>query len=175
MKRLTHLLPALLLLLLISQKSIGQDRIPVDLKPFNFTIGLIEPSLVTEFRLGQQQSFVATGGATLAFSNESAYVFPFLRGSFRHYYHRKRVKKSNLRPNSGNFISLQGGYYFGAFGDFITSLDKYFFFGPAWGFQRNYDSGIHLSLSLGFGYGNGENTNARLAGTGHFTFGFTLR
>ncbi len=174
MKRLTLLFSMLLLFTIASRNVQAQDRIPVDLKPFNFTIGLLEPSLVTEFRLGQQQSFVATGGLTLGIASDNVFVFPFVRGSFRHYYHRKRVKKSNLRPNSGNFITLQGGYYFGAFEDVVTSLDKSFFVGPAWGIQRNYNSGIHLSLSLGLGYGNGPNQNASVVGTGHFTFGFTL-
>ena len=99
--------------------------------------------------------------------------FPFLRGSFRHYYDRKRVKKSNLRTNSGNFVTLQGGYYLDALGDnSIATID--YFIGPAWGIQRNYNSGIHLSLSLGLGYGDGKNVNGGVTGTGHFTFGFTF-
>ena len=174
MKTHIRLLVAGLICLSAFQLSTAQDRIPVELKPIRFSVGLLEPSVLAEFKVGERQSVVATGGITLAFGNDNAYVFPFVRGSFRHYYDRKRVKKSNLRTNSGNFVTLNTGYYFGALEDVATSLDNYFFIGPAWGIQRNYNSGIHLSLSLGFGYGNGQNTTAGLASTGHFTFGFTF-
>ena len=175
MKTHIRLLVAGLICLSAFQLSTAQDRIPVELKPARVTIGLIEPSVIGEFKVGQRQSLVATGGFTLGVaSNETVYAFPFLRGSFRHYYDRKRVKKNNLRTNSGNFVTLNAGYYFGALADVTTSLDQYFFIGPAWGIQRNYNSGIHLSLSLGGGYGNGPNASSGFAPTGHFTFGFTF-
>jgi hypothetical protein len=176
MKRaLKSLFPALIILF-STQHLTAQDKIPVELKPIRVSVGILEPSVIAEFRLTDRQSFAATGGVTFAFSESDGYVFPFVRGSFRHYYDRKRVKKSNLRTNSGNFVTLQGGYYFESFNDDViaTSLDNYFFIGPAWGIQRNYNSGIHLSLSLGFGYGNGSNSNGSIASTGHFTFGFTF-
>ena len=152
----------------------AQDRYPVELRPFQLTIGLLEPSVIAEVKLTDQISFAATGALSLGFASDELFIFPLARGSVRNYYPRKRVKKSNLRPNSGNFIALQGGYYFPAIYDGLTSADKSFFIGPAWGIQRNYASGIHLGLSLGLGYGNGPYRDGGIAGTGHFTFGFTL-
>ena len=159
--------------LIVSAIQTGYAQVPVDLKPVRFTIGLVEPSVVAEFKIGAKQTIATTGGITIGVTDEKAYVFPVLRGSFRHYYDRKRVKKSNLRSNSGNFITLQGGYYFDAIGDAATTVLDYFI-GPAWGIQRNYNSGIHLSLSLGLGYGNGQNIDGQVTGAGHFTFGFTF-
>lgn len=175
MKILIKVCASALILLCGLQSATAQSRIPVDLKQVRVSIGLLEPSVLAEFKIGEKQSFVTTGGITFGAASDNLYVFPFLRGSLRHYYDRKRVKKSNLRTNSGNFVTLQGGYYFGALSDVTTTLDQYYFFGPAWGLQRNYNSGIHLSFSLGLGYGNGQNTTGDVASTGHFTFGFTFK
>ena len=173
---LSHYLKAAFLLVLpclFVQNTLSQDRIPVELKPVQFTLGIIEPSVLAEVRIGSHQSIVAGTALTLGFATNQIYVFPQVRGSIRNYYKRKRVKKE-LRTNSGNYVGLRGGYLFGSLGDSITSEDKSYYVGPIWGIQRNYQSGIHLGLSLGFGYGNGQNKSARLVGIGHFTFGFVL-
>ena len=127
----------------------GQERIPVELKSTQLTLNLLTPSITLENSLSPNRSLnLALGIIGFPDSDERFSINPFLRGSFRNYYPRKRVKKE-LNPNSGNYIALDAGYYFDTLTKETTRLTNSFFMGPVWGIQRNYKSGIHLGFSLG--------------------------
>lgn len=115
-------------------------------------------------------------------SNTFLFISPFVTSSLRNYYTRKSVKKSNLRPNSGNYIGLFYSLQFQPFGSSSDPVEasardnstNVFTVGPVWGIQRNYASGIHLGLSLGVGYYGGENIDTSISPIGDFTLGFVL-
>jgi hypothetical protein len=160
----------------------AQERIHVDLKKTQFKISFLNPAAMAEFRLAKQQTFNISVGLILsaaqtAVTNETLiYLHPVTRGSFRHYYGRKYVRK-NLRQNSGNFIEFVGGYIFNSIAgrdDYISPASSSFFIGPAWGLQRNYESGFLFGLGLGLGYINGQNTSGGITSTGHMTIGFAF-
>ncbi|MEO1050573.1 MAG: hypothetical protein AAFX87_08095 [Bacteroidota bacterium] len=174
-----------LVLLASSFSAFSQDRIPVVLQDRSFYLSILDPGVMFEQRLSDNQSFTATLGITgLANSfedelgeDEFTYsINPYLTSSFRNYYSRKRVKKE-LNSNSGNYVGLVAGYYFGALaeGDRTTELTNSFFIGPEWGIQRNYKSGIHFGLSLGTGLATGQNTDVQWTGLGRIRLGFRIK
>ena len=161
----------------------AQDRIPVELNKTQLKLSILNPNIMFEVKVSENQSFnfslgLATSYAQVQNTNDSyMYLHPAIRGSFRHYYARKEVKKQ-LRANSGNFIELVAGYVFDSIAgndDYISSASSSFFFGPAWGIQRNYETGFLFGLGLGLGYGNGKNSDGYVASTGHITLGFVLK
>ncbi|MCZ6900124.1 MAG: hypothetical protein O7F74_07785 [Bacteroidetes bacterium] len=177
----------LLLAIIISFNLLAQDRIPVELRDTQLNINILNPSVSFEKRLSDKQSLTASTGFIITAQYEpdlfgedflGISLNPFLRGSFRNYYPRKRVNKE-LKPNSGNYVGLLTGYIFGAVSDNLdfgtTNQSNSFYIGPVWGIQRNYQSGIHLGLSLGFGFGTGKNMDAALIGLGQFQFGFVIK
>ncbi|MCP4461157.1 MAG: hypothetical protein GY816_24520 [Cytophagales bacterium] len=96
-------------------------------------------------------------------------------GGFRNYYGRKRIKKSNLRNNSGNYFGLFSSYRFKAIGpEDNRASSKTYTIGPVWGMERNYASGIHLGLSVGPGIVGGNSTRTRATVVEHFEIGFRL-
>ncbi len=160
----------------------GQERIPADLRNGQFYINILEPSLSYEMRLADMQSLLLTAGLSTLGEEDinedfALGLIPMLQLDFRHYYPRKKVKKE-LRPNSGNFVGLVTGYNFASiadnldFGEFDD--EKAFFLGPVWGIQRNYQSGIHLSLILGGGFITGSNTDFDAHGIISFELGFVI-
>ena len=109
---------------------------------------------------------------------ETLSVNPFISGSYRNYYPRKRVKK-DLRPNSGNYVGILTGYRFNSIADnaeydISDRLENSYYLGPVWGIQRNYQSGIHLGLSLGGGFAVGSSSDIYFTGVGGFEFGFVI-
>ena len=174
-------IPVLFLLsLLTSLQLFSQERIPVELVNTQFNINILAPSVSFEFRVNDQQSVAIDGGITSIivtnqFDETEVSITPFIRGAFRHYYPRKKVKKM-LRPNSGNYIGLVTGYNFNTPKNDDLNPDsrvQSFYLGPVWGIQRNYLSGIHLGLSLGPGLGVG-NGKTFFTGVGSFEFGFVI-
>lgn len=166
----------------------AQDR-EVTLDPTQITVSIFPLMLHLEAKVGEKQSITVGGG--LAYSlyyqningqgNLESYSSPFLTGSFRNYYTRKRVKKDNLKNNSGNYVGLYTFYQFQTPVDVgIGTIDSdlnAISIGPVWGIQRNYANGIHLDLSLGLGYigyESDENLNVenRFDIIGGFEFGF---
>ena len=159
MKKLTVLVLAICLF------GSAKAQVPVELDPTQLTVSILPLMAHFEGKIATNQSLTFGGG--LAYSayysningqeNFEAYSIPFLTASFRNYYERKSTKKSNLRPNSGNYVGLLTSYGFESiididlFGTVESSLDN-FSIGPVWGIQRNYASGIHLDVSIGFGY-----------------------
>ncbi len=173
--------PGILILLSIAALQLAaQERIPVELVNTQFTINILAPGIGFEYGLNDRQSLTLNAGLSSIIVTDQTddvdlFIAPFLQGSFRNYYPRKRVKKT-LRPNSGNFIALTTGYNFKPTSDNYTDPDfggRGFFIGPVWGIQRNYLSGIHLGLSLGPGLGIGED-GAFFTGVGAFEFGFVI-
>lgn len=159
----------------------AQERIPVELQSDQLTLSILEPAIAYELKLSQNQSLVFRGGLTVLYediidNNDDPSLHPFVSGSFRNYYARKRVKKE-LKPNSGNYIALVGGYIFDNITneEFVKEQANSWFVGPVWGIQRNYKSGIHLGLSLGGGFGSGDNMNFDFVGIGGFSLGFVLK
>ena len=159
----------------------AQDRIPVDLNSTQFNINILDPSMTFEKSINDNQSFTAGVGITVLGEfeedEETFSVNPFVSASYRNYYPRKRVKK-DLRPNSGNYIGILTGYRFKSIADnaeYVISdrLENSYYLGPVWGFQRNYQSGIHLGLSLGGGFAVG-NSDVYFTGIGGFEFGFVI-
>ena len=175
---------------LSSQNSIGQGK-EVTLDPVQFSVNFIPLMAQGEFKLSENRS--ATLGAGFAFSafieggddgnNLEAYTTPFITSSFRNYYTRKRVKKDNLRNNSGNYVGIQSSYVFKTLLTvdddwFETDLNS-FSIGPVWGFQRNYASGIHLDLNLGLGFLTGQSDGVfdvedQVTFIGNFELGFRI-
>lgn len=160
----------------------AQERIPVSLSNTQFNINVLDPSVSFEKSINDNQSFTAGVGITLLGDFEedegTLSVNPFIRGSYRNYYPRKRVKKE-LQPNSGNFIGILTGYNFNAIADNTENgtnnrLSNSYYLGPVWGIQRNYQSGIHLGLSIGGGFGVGSNSDIYFTGIGGVEFGFVI-
>jgi hypothetical protein len=157
---------------------VAQERIPVKLKDFQVNLNILDPSISVEKKINPNQSFTLGFGLTGLPDDDGTSLNPYLRGSYRNYYPRKKVKKA-LRPNSGNYIGLIAGYNFDAIADNIdfgtTRLSNSFFMGPVWGIQRNYQSGIHLGLSLGGGFGIGQHSDFFFTGVGSFQLGFVIK
>ena len=156
----------------------AQERIPVELQNTQFNLNILDPSLSFEKRINDNQSFTLATGLTGIGDEDGASLNPFIRGAYRNYYLRKRVKKE-LEPNSGNYIGVLTGYNFGAITDNIesgsTRLSNSYYLGPVWGIQRNYKSGIHLGLSLGAGIAIDNDSDLYFTGLGAFEFGFVIR
>lgn len=170
----------------------------VDLAGTQLNLNALTPSFSFEGKIGDKQSLTLAAGLGLAAeytsdtyggSGSSFYAVPVVYGSFRNYYKRKSIKKSNLRRNSGNYVGLYLHYQFEALGDqsYIavdasgvgsnaegSIIDNIYAIGPVWGIQRNYASGIHLGLSLGIGIVGGEYIETGVSGIGEFEFGFIL-
>lgn len=171
----------------------------VDLAGTQLNLNALTPSLSFEGKIGERQSVTLAGGLGLAAEynydsysggNSSFYAIPIVYGSFRNYYSRKNIKKTNLRQNSGNYFGLYLHYQFEVLGEqsYIsrdasggnprnvegTIADNIYAIGPVWGIQRNYASGIHLGLSLGIGVIGGEYIETGISGLGEFEFGFVL-
>ena len=179
------------LLLFISLSNYGQGN-EVTLDNAQLTISFLPLMGHVELKLSENQS--GTFGGGLGYSvyyqnvngngNLEAYTSPFLTSSFRSYYKRKRVKKSNLKNNSGNYVGVYSIYSFKTIitegnDTFDTDLNS-FAVGPVWGFQRNYASGVHLDLSLGFGYLTGQSdeffsVDDQVTLIGGFELGFKLK
>ena len=160
----------------------AQERMPVNLNSTQFNLNILDPSVTFEKSINDNQSFTAGVGITLLGDYEedkgTLSVNPFIRGSYRNYYPRKRVKKA-LQANSGNFIGVSTGYNFGSIADNAENgstnrLANSYYLGPVWGIQRNYQSGIHLGLSIGGGFGVGSNSDIYFTGIGGFEFGFVI-
>ncbi len=160
----------------------AQDRIHVDLEKTQFKLSILNPNLMLEVKVGEHQSInlsaglVSSLGQTLTTNEILFFLHPIAKGSFRLYYGRNYVRKT-LRPNSGNFVELVTGYVFDSIagGDnYISASSNLFFVGPAWGIQRNYESGFLFGIGLGLGYGTGKNTSGTIASTGHLTLGFVF-
>ncbi len=143
-----------------------------DSKSFTLGAGMI-PSVVVETRT------IASNSTT------ETYVFfqPYIASSFRNYYTRNSVKKSNLKENSGNYIGLLYSHWFKPLGTtdnffeqkFRDERTNLFTVGPVWGIERNYASGIHLDLSIGVGYQDSEFLErGEVTIIGQFEFGFVL-
>ena len=184
MKKLQPLFIALVLLF-VAVQSMGQDRIPVELKATQFTINLLEPSVMFENKLTDKTSVVVSAGlTTLGFydsnlnNNPKITLNPFLRASFRNYYMRKKQKKE-LNFNSGDYVGLLGGYNFRSIAENnepgTPNTEEAFFLGGVWGIQRNYQSGIHFGFSLGGGFVTGKNENLGFTGLGSLEFGFIIK
>jgi hypothetical protein len=183
-------MPRILLLFsfvsLISNQLQAQERIPAQLQNHRFYVSIIEPGISWEAKLSEKQSFVSGFGVTTLTAEENnpemeelgVSLNPLLTGEIRNYYSRKKVKKA-LNTNSGNYIALRAGYYFGSIADNIdnggtTEISNAFFMGPVWGIQRNYKSGIHLGLSIGGGFATGKFVDFKAVGIGQFKFGFVI-
>ena len=167
-------------ILLVGLASTGlwaQERIPVELQNTQFNLNILNPSLSFEKRINDNQSFTLSAGLTGLGDEDGTSLNPFVSGSFRNYYLRKRVQKE-LRSNSGNYIGVMTGYNFGAITDNIeagsTRGSNSFYLGPVWGIQRNYKSGIHLGISLGAGFAVNNESDFFFTGVGAFEFGFVI-
>ncbi|MEM9897412.1 MAG: hypothetical protein AAF789_13675, partial [Bacteroidota bacterium] len=96
----------------------AQEEVILDEK--QFTLSFFPIIAHGEFKLGSKQSLTVGGGlfygAYLQVVNDEAsldfFQSPFLTSSLRNYYNRKRVNKSDLRNNSGNYFGLLSTYSF---------------------------------------------------------------
>ncbi|MEO9869040.1 hypothetical protein [Ekhidna sp.] len=189
MKPLITTLLSLIILISSQQRSLAQGK-EVTLDTTQFTISILPLMAHLEAKVGEKQSVTFGGGLAYSFYFQSingeesfeSYSTPFLTASFRNYYNRKRIKKDNLKNNSGNYVGLYSSYQFntivdaGGFGTFESDLNG-FTVGPVWGIQRNYASGIHLDISVGLGYTGFESDDIIMVDNkfgiiGGFEFGF---
>ena len=178
----------LIALVLTASTSFGQE---VDLAKTQLNINLLPLTLSFEGKLDDNKSVTLGGGLgyTAYYSNstfdgsEAVFVaVPMVYTSFRNYYKRNNVRKSDLRPNSGNYVGIFASYQFEALGDpntlneFIAHLElsNVYTVGPVWGFERNYASGVHLGLSVGAGLIGGKYIETGASIIGEFEFGFVL-
>jgi len=174
---------ALNLLILAPLLMFAQDRTPVQFNNTQFNLNILAPSVTFEKRVKDNNSVTFGAGLTPLYSqdnnNQNNYVSinPFVRTSYRNYYQRKKVKKE-LNPNSGNYIGLAAGYYFGSIANnsdlIVFQQSNSFYMGALWGIQRNYKSGIHLGFSIGGGFGTGNNMDLKFVGVGELEFGFVI-
>lgn len=180
----------LIISIFFSNRAFSQGQ-EVTLDPAQLTVDIFPLIVHIELKLGKKNSFTLGGGLTYNLYFESGSlgrdISPFFTSSLRNYYRRKRVNKSNLRNNSGNYVGILSTYAFNTLVSvdgtiFETDLDS-FSVGPVWGFQRNYASGIHLDLSIGPGFIteiHTQNDNSRspvyidspFTFIGRFEFGF---
>lgn len=156
----------------------AQDRIGVELQNTQFNLNILDPSISFEKRINDKQSFTLGAGITGLADEDGSSVNPFIHGTYRNYYPRKRVKKE-LNVNSGNYVGVLTGYSFKAITDNVeagtTRSSNSYYLGPVWGIQRNYNSGIHLGLSLGSGFAIDQGGDLFFTGLGVFQFGFVIR
>lgn len=126
-----------------------------------FKINFLAPGAEYELGLSDKTTLVIESGIGLAYAYSSSFgsdfiTSPYFALQYRYYYNfNKRVgKDKNTLNNSANYISFIGGispgYYSFADSHFIENVGGTI--GPAWGFQRTYNSGFNLSLDLGVGY-----------------------
>lgn len=182
MKQIT--LITLLLLAVVSQ---AQD---VELSKSQLNINGIPLSLSYEGRIDDNKSFTLSGGlgftGAIVESNSETesyfFVVPAFSTSLRNYYTRKSIKKDNLQNNSGNYFGIYATYQTEPFGDpsnlfealAYEETSNVYTFGPVWGIERNYASGIHLGLSLGAGVIGGKYIDTSATIIGEFELGFVL-
>ena len=184
--------PVLLSLILFSLtfSSHGQGT-EVTLDNAQLTLSFVPLMAHVELKLAESQSVTFGGGLGYSVYYENvngeesfeAFTSPFFTSSYRSYYKRKRVKKDNLKNNSGNYVGVYSFYGFKTLltdnGEtFLTDFNS-FAIGPVWGFQRNYASGLHLDLSLGLGYLTGQSNeffgvDDQITFLGGFELGFRL-
>lgn len=152
--------------------TVSYERKIDDNKSFTLNAGVI-PSVNVETRSSAFSSTTET----------YSFFQPYISASVRNYYERNKVKKKNLKNNSGNYIALHYSHWFKPIGSTNDVFEQRvrdrntnsFTIGPVWGFERNYASGIHLDLRIGVGYGNGEFQNTGdMTFIGEFVFGFVL-
>ena len=158
------LLLSLLILGMFHARKSNAQGTEVTLDPTQITVSIFPLMANLEAKVSENRSVTIGGGLIYTYYPEEIngdiswepFSTPFITGSFRNYYERKRVKKDNLRNNSGNYYGIYTWYQFDTIiteSDFTLESDlNSFLIGPVWGFQRNYASGIHLDLSLGLGY-----------------------
>ena len=167
----------------------------VKLSKSQLSANIVPLTLTYEGKIDANKSFTLSAGIVPAVvvetrssglsSTTETYTFfqPHISGSFRNYYSRNNIKKSNLRNNSGNYWGLLCSHWLKPFGSsddifeqgVLDQKTNYLTVGPVWGFERNYASGIHLDLNIGLGYTNGEFLETGdIAFVGQFEIGFVL-
>ncbi|WP_420317586.1 hypothetical protein [Ekhidna sp.] len=177
-----------LLLLLIAAISYAQES--VILSKNQLIINISPLALSYEGKVDDTKSFAISGGLGYAFNFEASreagmegsfITAPITYGSFRNYYARKKVKNNNLKTNSGNYFGLFASNQFeplerfsSAFPETILESSHVFTFGPVWGIQRNYVSGLHLGLSFGPGLKMGKYIDDSFTIVGRFEIRFLL-
>jgi len=190
MKRTVKITVLSLVILISTHQYTYAQGEQVTLDPTQLTVSVFPLMAHLEAKIGEKQSVTIGGGLAFSFflqdvdgeTSFESFSTPFITGSARNYYNRKRVKKDNLRNNSGNYVGLymvnvfQSPVDVAGFGTIDTDLNT-FSVGPVWGIQRNYASGIHLDLSLGLGYTFAESdefliVENQFGFVGGFEFGF---
>ncbi|MEP5612658.1 MAG: hypothetical protein ABJP45_10435 [Cyclobacteriaceae bacterium] len=162
----------------------------VELSKGQLNLNLLPLTLSYEAKVPDKNSFTLSGGLGLIGYFESdgttkeSYFFalPVFTSSFRNYYTRKKIKKDDLRSNSGNYFGLFGSFQLEPLGDPSSLAEtvayqettNVFTIGPVWGIERNYASGVHLGLSLGLGAVGGEYLETTVNFIGGFEFGMIL-
>lgn len=162
----------------------------VNLSKNQLNVNALPLSLSYEGRIDDNKSFTLSGGlgftGAIVESNSETesyfFVVPAFSTSLRNYYTRKSIKKDNLQNNSGNYFGIYATYQAEPFGDpsnifealAYEETSNVYTFGPVWGIERNYASGIHLGLSLGAGVIGGKYIDTSATFIGEFELGFVL-
>ena len=166
--------------------NVAYAQIPVELQDYQINGNFLATGLSMEKRISDNQSITLGLSFTPLYEEYTTGVETHsdfgmgttLYSSFRNYYDRNRVRKE-LRKNSGNYVGALVLYNFDVIGAdrdvfFDSQFSKVFEAGVVWGFQRNYQSGIHLGLSIGLGVTSGGNQDLDMTIPGTFEFGFVL-
>lgn len=167
-------------------------QIPVKLSKGQVKLMLIGPGISYETKISEKSSMTihARLGSELIRHEYAApsqeptrwyyAIYPNVTFEKRVYYDRKKVKKKNLLPNSGNYYGMVAGYNFGIIADSFDNPhvqgleDESFFAGPVWGMQRNYRSGFHFGFSIGLGLLRDKHANVKGTGLADLTIGFVI-
>jgi len=164
--------------------SVGQN---VKLASSQLVFNLLPATLSYQAKLNETiSSKISTGiGYTAGVSSSdgfSALAIPITYASVRKYYARNRVKKDDLRKNSGNYFGFFGSYQWEPFGQpsglsetiLYLEISNVYTAGLVWGIERNYSSGFHLGLSIGPGFIGGEFIKEGFTMVGEFELGYVL-
>ncbi len=139
-----------------------------------FKINFITPGLVNELGISKRSTLrveVATFFGFNLFSSSDSKdnfaVFPVYDGQYRYYHNlqRRSLSGKNVTGNSADFFGFQANYIspnplFGKFQpnfwDIIILGNlagfEIIFFGPTYGFQRTFTSGLNVELQFSVGY-----------------------
>lgn len=120
-------------------------------------LGILEVEY--EYALSPNMTLVSQAGAAISAGfggRRIGWVFdytPYLGVSLRYYYNlqKRAITGRNTKYYSGNYVSFVTMAYFS---DLIHQYEENeFFFGPAWGLQRDIGKGFQIGAEIGLGMG----------------------
>ncbi|MCC9137543.1 hypothetical protein ACFSKU_15560 [Pontibacter silvestris] len=177
-----RLLLPIVVLLMTSCVAQAQNDLPVTVTKRLYKINFFTLGLEFEQALGKSSTFNINPNISfgLDYHNErdyNAYLWPSLELQTRGYYNLNKRSKAgkNVSDNSGNFIALS---IYGNTPSLIeheeSGNEASYGVGPVWGMQRNFNSGLNLTVTAGAGYGKDKFGDEGLTPLLRLNLGFLL-